>query len=377
MKSQKLRPPSGRKPQAAAVRVQSPLPPSGFPWYQLTRVLALALLLLIMFHTFSSRSSLRGAAGLDYQSPAAQPQLYQASPHCAATDFSTAPTVTPPLWVKSGVYNGDTLLDFSIGVPSSGSLTAEWMSATGGVWAPIETMIFLQVLGAPKSQHFSRLVVDVGANMGYFSQVALKMGFEVLAFEPQGRAQPYLAATAARNGNQHRFHLHACAVGAMQGVVTMSESPNWEVSVNEGLVGARPGAEATPAGAASAAVPMVALKDLLIPGVPIALLKIDTEGFERGVFVGLTPEILASVRNIVVEIKTGESRVHIMKLLGNAGFHCRQYQEKYRDTFTFKMPPVELASLMAQHLLPCSEVDPEDFWFTKEEFPWQCRQVGC
>ena len=375
MKSQhKLRLPGAshpRRKQAANAHSTAPSP-GGWGGAQIAQALALALFFSLLLHTASS-PSLRGAAEEGVAPP--PPKLFLASPHCAATDLAAAPAAAPPQWVQSGVYNGEALLDFSLGVPAAGSLTAEWMASAGGVWAPIETMIFLHVLGAPKVRHFARLVVDVGANMGYFSQVALKMGYEVLAFEPQRRAQPYLAATAARNGGAHRLHLHACAVGAVQGAVTMSESPQWEVSVNEGLVGGQAGA---PAGAAPpAAVPMVALRDLLIPGVPIALLKIDVEGFERGVFAGLTPEVLAGVRNIVVEVKTGESREHIMRLLGGAGFHCRQYQELYREKFSLRMPPAELASLMAQHLVPCTSADPEDFWFTREDFPWQCRAVGC
>ena len=98
------------------------------------------------------------------------------------------------------------------------------MGNLGGVWAPIETMIFLCILTSPKVAHASRLVVDVGANLGYFSQLSLQLGYEVLAFEPQARAQPYLAATAARNGNGAAFHLHACAVGSLAGPITMTQS---------------------------------------------------------------------------------------------------------------------------------------------------------
>ena len=377
MRSHKLRLPGlshPRRKQAANPSSAAPTPGAWGGAHQLAQVLALALFLSLLLLSASS-PSLRGAAEESPQSAAPHSPLFRASPHCAATDLSAAPAAAPPQWVQSGVYNGEALLDFALGVPATGSLTAEWMASAGGVWAPIETMIFLHVLGAPKVRHFSRLVVDVGANMGYFSQVALKMGYEVLAFEPQRRAQPFLAATAARNGGSQRLHLHACAVGAVQGAVTMSESAQWEVSVNEGLVGGQAGGPA--AAAPAAAVPMVALRDLLIPGVPIALLKIDVEGFERGVFAGLTPEVLAGVRNIVVEVKTGESREHIMRLLGDAGFHCRQYQEMYRERFDFKLPPAELASNMAQHLLPCTSADPEDYWWTREEFPWQCGAVGC
>ena len=83
-----------------------------------------------------------------------------------------------------------------------------------------------------------------------------------------------------------RTQMHACAVGSLQGPVTMSQSTKWEVAVNEGL-----------AAAGAATVPMITLADVLRPGVSIALLKVDTEGFERGVLAGLSPQLLASVHD--------------------------------------------------------------------------------
>jgi hypothetical protein len=85
----------------------------------------------------------------------------------------------------------------------------------------------------------------------------------------------------------------------------------------------------------------------------------------------------ASCSNIVVEVKTSETRAWVIKELEQAGFFCRQYQEMYREKHEFALPREELASKMATHLLPCSPSDPEDLWFTREEFPWQCRAVGC
>jgi hypothetical protein len=76
---------------------------------------------------------------------------------------------------------------------------------------------------------------------------------------------------------------------------------------------------------------MALLSDLVPPGATVALLKVDTEGFERGVFAGAPPELLARVRNVVVEIKTGEARAGLQALLGAAGFTCVQYAEQYAE----------------------------------------------
>lgn len=71
---------------------------------------------------------------------------------------------------------------------------------------------------------------------------------------------------------------------------------------------------------------MVRLADVLRPGVPVALLKINVERFERGVLAGLTPELLQGVRNVLVEMADAETRALIRRQLEGAGFfagRCR------------------------------------------------------
>jgi hypothetical protein len=136
---------------------------------------------------------------------------------------------------------------------------------------------------------------------------------------------------------------------------------------------------------------MVRLSDLVPQGGQIALLKVDTEGWERGVFAGVDATLLARVRNVVVEIKTSEARAWLQALLEDAGFHCAQYQELYAELVAGKalnelegkfidtqLPRGALLSEVAGRLQrPCKVEDPEDFWFTREDFPWQCETPGC
>lgn len=285
--------------------------------------------------------------------------LKKHSLHCGETDFSKVAVVNPEEWIASGVHNGPQLLNFKLALPpASVSWITDLMVQTGGVWAPVETMIFIYILRNPEVRKKARLVVDVGANLGYFSEVTLSMGYEVLAFEPQRRAQPYLAATATHNNYTKKFHLHACAVGGDLGSITMSDSPKWEVSQNEGL--SSPGSPG--------AVPQVRLSDMLIPGIPIALLKIDTEGYEAGVFAGLAVNLLPGIMNVVVEIKKTENRIVIMKMLGEAGFFCKMYVEKYFTVFP-RSTEDALKGMLAEHLAPCTyDVPGEDFWFSRQEF---------
>jgi 2,4-dienoyl-CoA reductase-like NADH-dependent reductase (Old Yellow Enzyme family) len=51
------------------------------------------------------------------------------------------------------------------------------------------------------------------------------------------------------------------------------------------------------------------------------------------------------------------------------------YQVRFAETI--RRARDELGSDMATHLLPCAPGDPEDFWFSREDYPWNCATVGC
>jgi len=373
-----------KQQRGAPPRAAAPAPPAA----QRPAFLLLLLLLLLAFFLrekpAAASAPLRGA-----------PPPAPAGHLCAPTDWSTAPVVDPPeVWLQSRVYNGDALLDFSLALPPKAASFVTQLMAAPGMWAPVETQIFLAVLTSPKVRHFAPLVVDVGANLGYFSQLALALGYEVLAVEPQARAQPYLAATTARNGNGARLTLYACALGGVRGAATMGDTARWEVPRVEHVAPLEAPAVAGGGGegaSRNATVPMALLSDLVPPGATVALLKVDTEGFERGVFAGAPPELLARVRNVVVEIKTGEARAGLQALLGAAGFTCVQYAEQYAELtpgvafldlegkwLDTKLPRKALLESLGSRLIrPCRLEDPEDFWFSKEDLPWNCDAVGC
>ena len=66
----------------------------------------------------------------------------------------------------------------------------------GERWDPFLWTLLTHVLTA--RQH-PQLVVDVGANLGYFSLMAAALGHAVVAFEPMGRNAAKLQASIARN----------------------------------------------------------------------------------------------------------------------------------------------------------------------------------
>lgn len=53
-----------------------------------------------------------------------------------------------------------------------------------------------------------KLVVDAGANLGYFATYSAVMGCKVIAFEPQPRLIPIISTSAQVNGVDGRFTLH-------------------------------------------------------------------------------------------------------------------------------------------------------------------------
>lgn len=124
------------------------------------------------------------------------------------------------------------------------------------------------------------LLVDVGANYGYFSLLwaSLHPANRAIAFEPAPANAAALSHNVATNGFGSRIEVVAAAVGRERGEVRFAQ--NLEQSGWSGI--ARDGASGT-------ALPMVALNEALAssPG-PIALLKIDTEGHDWEVLEGST-----------------------------------------------------------------------------------------
>jgi FkbM family methyltransferase len=85
-----------------------------------------------------------------------------------------------------------------------------------GYFAPIETTIFRHILGngvcgreAPNN-----LLVDVGANVGYFSAYASALGCRVASFEPNEHPRRYLEASAALHDPHHlSWKVYPVAIG--------------------------------------------------------------------------------------------------------------------------------------------------------------------
>lgn len=143
-------------------------------------------------------------------------------------------------------------------------------------WEPDLSALFLRNL-APSS-----VVVDVGANFGYFtclaaSRIGAGNGGEVFAFEPNPRLLPLLRDNCAINWSMAPVHIHEAAVGATRGVASLSIPRGG--AANASLTDLAGDAERLD-------VAVVTLDEALPHGLLVDFLKIDVEGHEMAVLQG-------------------------------------------------------------------------------------------
>ncbi len=145
---------------------------------------------------------------------------------------------------------------------------------------------------------------DVGANVGLLTlamATAVGPGGRVRAFEPEGRARRQLAKTLHLNGFTQVI-LSDAAVGAEAGRLTFHESPVIGHSSLYALPEEERGAER------AFEVEVVRLDDVVAPGEPLDVVKIDVEGAELDVVRGMA-RLMAENADIAVLAEYGPSHL--------------------------------------------------------------------
>lgn len=150
-------------------------------------------------------------------------------------------------------------------------------------WEPFETKLWVA------SQQAEAVVVDVGANLGYFSLLSAqheRKASRIFAFEPAADNVALLSYNLDLNDAQRCVDVHAIALGDCDtnGSLHRNEDNRGDHQIYPGdgervkeSIAVRQGA------------------DLLSPMVShINLLKVDTQGSEYGVILGLLPLLRAS-----------------------------------------------------------------------------------
>jgi FkbM family methyltransferase len=160
-----------------------------------------------------------------------------------------------------------------------GDLTSDWIKLHGE--HEIGTERFILDYLEPGAAF-----LDIGANIGYFSLLAACVGrSRVVAFEPQPAIAGLLRQSADHNGVGGLIRVESLALSDGPAVMRMTSCP--------GNTGHAQLAQAGQEGALPDPVSVVALDDWLEanPAGPVSVCKIDTEGTELKVLLGM-PRLL-------------------------------------------------------------------------------------
>jgi FkbM family methyltransferase len=179
-------------------------------------------------------------------------------------------------------------------------------------------------------------VVDVGANVGYYTVLASRLVGErgrVLAFEPEPRSHALLARNVAENGCAN-VRLFALALADHQGEATLYADR--ENLGTPSLVRANVAGDA----ATSVQVPTTTLDAALAAALgeaPVDLLKMDVQGAEKLVLAGAERLLRQPGLQLVLELwppglrRAGVEPREVLALLAGHGYHFRLMEDAPRE----------------------------------------------
>lgn len=208
-------------------------------------------------------------------------------------------------------------LPFGPWIRVSGVVDAEWDFLLGRVKEDATTDFVRSFLRPGMT------LVDVGANVGYFSLLAATLGSRVVAYEPTPAVNQRLRENVALNVFENVTVVNA-AVMDQRGTVTLYESPDDPEANN--LFGD---------GDRSVKVPAVTLdEDLAARSIQkVDLLKIDAEGAEPLVLAGAIGLLSsAAAPTIIIEVNPASLRsansapAAVYNALQASGYHCSELE---------------------------------------------------
>jgi FkbM family methyltransferase len=159
------------------------------------------------------------------------------------------------------------------------------------------------------------IFVDVGANIGYLTVTGAKAvgpNGKVFSFEAHPRIFGYLKKNVALNGLSN-VAVRNVAIGNTGGTVDLLECPGDDSQ------------SCVAHGSGAVVIPLLSLDDALSHEEPVALLKIDVEGYEKFVLEGAS-RLLPSVKCIYFEcaptnlVRYGYNCETLVNLVEGAGF---------------------------------------------------------
>ncbi len=152
-----------------------------------------------------------------------------------------------------------------------------------------------------------QLFIDIGANVGYYTNIAASYGVKVIAFEPEIMNYAKLILNSKINNHANLITVENCAISDVSGKAKLRP-----VGTNRGMYTIRQMAEsANPENASE--ITTYTLDDYLrihSVKVPIGLVKIDVEGHEESVFNGMANTLSNNPpKYIVFESYTGPNAI--------------------------------------------------------------------
>ena len=186
----------------------------------------------------------------------------------------------------------------------------------------------------------AKRLVDVGANMGYFSLVWLAAGErnEVLAFEPDKRNLVMLRKNLAENGCEARCVVHPLACSDQAGVIGFDSRP--QEQTGWGSIALTDESRVTQ-------IEAVRLDQIIDDDRPIDLLKIDTEGADYLVLKGCEKLLRSKqIKEIVFEMnEPGMAHLNLTKrevldYLKDVGYPATCVEKEERTVSTWRAVPL-------------------------------------
>lgn len=176
-----------------------------------------------------------------------------------------------------------------------------------------------------------KMMVDAGANLGYFATYAAVMGCSVHAFEPQPRLQPIIRTSAIMNAVDTRFTLHNNIISensADRLKIKYSKSNCWGCSV------VSPASRDEVSSDGSYIIDSVRIDSWVDQDVE--LLKVDVEGYEvKAIESALELIVKHTVKNIVVEWSAKrwphdlQRGTQLLEKLYDMGYTIRHYNLRF------------------------------------------------
>jgi FkbM family methyltransferase len=203
--------------------------------------------------------------------------------------------------------------------------------------SPSDVFVFNEIFGPEDAYHRETLipqmrggtVVEVGAHKGYFTVLAASVAEKVVVFEPADHNYDLLVKNLNLNGAENTTALKQ-AVSATAGPRTFTISDHTD---------ARHTFFASPfsGNGGTAEVECTTLPALLrdFELDEIDVLKLDCEGSEYDVLLGVDPDVVGRIKNIVLEVHEAptipHTRTELVSFLESNGFSTEIYDENVRD----------------------------------------------